>query len=153
LNTFLPYPSFAHSVAVLDRERLGKQRIECRQILTALRHAQQGRQMGWSNHPATKMWAGHDSALAVYMTFCIREWVARGYNNTMVAPYDADWRLAPGEDYKLLAKGALAPLPGWLGDEKFHASHRANLLRKAPEYYGQFGWTDDPAQEYSWPIV
>lgn len=153
MQTFLPHPSFAHSVAVLDRERLGKQRIECRQILGALRGLRNDRKMGWSDHPATKMWIGYDSALAVYMTFAINEWVARGYNSTMITPYDENWKRRDGEDFHLDADAALVKLPPWLGDEAVHASHRSNLLRKAPEYYGQFGWTESPDLDYSWPIV
>ena len=33
MQTFLPYPDFARSAAVLDRQRLGKQRVEVLQIL------------------------------------------------------------------------------------------------------------------------
>ena len=38
-----------------------------------------------------------------------------------------------------------------LGDERLHTSHRSNLLRKAPEWYGQFGWTEAPDMAYWWP--
>jgi hypothetical protein len=41
--------------------------------------------------------------------------------------------------------------PAWLGEEAFHASHRANLLRKAPEFYERWGWTEDPSLPYVWP--
>lgn len=33
-----------------------------------------------------------------------------------------------------------------------HASHRSNLLRKEPEYYTQFGWTEPPDLPYVWPV-
>lgn len=36
MQTFLPYPSGVKSARVLDRQRLGKQRVECLQILAAL---------------------------------------------------------------------------------------------------------------------
>ena len=36
MQTFLPYPDFAKSAMCLDNKRLGKQRIECLQILKAL---------------------------------------------------------------------------------------------------------------------
>ena len=43
------------------------------------------------------MWAGHESALAVYMTLCVKEWSDRGYTNNMVPPYSADtWLLNAG---------------------------------------------------------
>jgi hypothetical protein len=42
-------------------------------------------------------------------------------------------------------------LPHWLGREDFHASHRSNLIRKDPIWYGQFGWTEPNNIEYIWP--
>ncbi|MFN7881952.1 MAG: pyrimidine dimer DNA glycosylase/endonuclease V, partial [bacterium] len=33
MQTFLPSPSFAESARILDNKRLGKQRVECKQIL------------------------------------------------------------------------------------------------------------------------
>ena len=36
MQTFLPYASFEESAKVLDRQRLGKQRVECLQIFNAL---------------------------------------------------------------------------------------------------------------------
>jgi hypothetical protein len=42
--------------------------------------------------------------------------------------------------------------PSWLGDPQFHAAHRSNLLRKDPEYYGKFGWTEPDDLEYPWPL-
>ncbi|WP_407659745.1 pyrimidine dimer DNA glycosylase/endonuclease V, partial [Kineococcus indalonis] len=35
MQTFLPYPGFARSAAVLDAPRLGKQRVETLQVLRA----------------------------------------------------------------------------------------------------------------------
>ena len=44
-------------------------------------------------------------------------------------------------------------MPSWLGDLDFHASHRSNLLRKDPEWYGQFGWNDPHDLPYVWPVT
>lgn len=98
------------------------------------------------------MWVGHESALAVYFTLAIREWEARGYNNTMIPPYDADWRRSAGEDPHLDEDGRSAVVPAWLGREDIHSSHRANLLRKDAEYYFKFGWQELPAEGYVWPV-
>lgn len=130
MQTFLPYPDFARSAACLDPRRLGKQRVEAFQILRTLR----GETRGWANHPAVRMWRGHEAALGAYMDACIDEWTRRGYRNGMT-------RAAPE---------AWTP-PAWLGDEAFHASHRANLLRKAPEWYERWGWREDPTLPYVWP--
>lgn len=130
MQTFLPYASFVDTVQCLDWRRLGKQRVEARQILNTLR----GLTNGWSNHPAVKMWKGYEPALATYMNCCINEWCRRGYNNNML--------LEPVKDYIL---------PDWIGWDDFHASHRSNLLRKDLIYYGRFGWSESNNLPYIWP--
>jgi Pyrimidine dimer DNA glycosylase len=135
MQTFLPYPDFIKSAACLDRKRLGKQRVEVIQILAALNNPN----YGWQNHPAVKMWRGHSSALAIYGMAMCSEWTNRGYADTC---YDRiRWYRRPK-----------AQLPSWMGNEAFHASHRANLLRKDPLHYHQFGWAEDPAMPYVWPV-
>lgn len=52
---------------------------------------------------------------------------------------------------------ALAPVPDhpeippWLGDPAFYASHCANLPRKDPSFYRQYGWTGSPDLPHIWP--
>lgn len=132
MQTFLPYASFNLTTKCLDWRRLGKQRVECKQILNAL-IAQSG---GWKNHPAVLMWKGFEEALKEYSNSMIREWIERGYNNNM--------ELYPIKKANLI-------YPPWLGLDVFHASHRSNLLRKDPVHYGQFGWAEGPNLEYYWP--
>lgn len=141
MQTFLPYPNFAASLKVLDNKRLGKQRLEAMQLVnsTLKLAADPNAKLGWANHPARTMWNGYLDALKLYHNLSILEWVGRGFKNTMklyVIPFDLD-----------------VPMPPWVGDEKFHASHRANLLRKDPVHYGQFGWTEDASMPYYWPVV
>lgn len=142
MQTFLPYPDFARSAEVLDRQRLGKQRVEVVQLLGALT----GAKKGWANHPATKMWRGHERALLLYGLAMVNEWVRRGYKDTCL-----------NRMYELMAASGLndgTPLepPPWLGDEGFHLSHRSNLLRKAPEHYRAY-WPDEPDNlPYVWPV-
>lgn len=131
MQTFLPIPSLTGSASILDNKRLGKQRVEAKQILNALR----GLTKGWVNHPATRMWRGYEPALCAYMDACIDEWVRRGYNNTM-----------------RVVRPTNIVLPPWFGDPAFHASHRSNLLRKAPQHYSQYGWTEGPDLPYVWPV-
>lgn len=131
MQTFLPYPDFMKSARCLDFRRLGKQRVECIQILNALRYGG-----GWATHPAVKMWKGHEDALTLYMGVVIDEWIERGYVNSMELP--------------IIASDIEMPL--WFGDERFHASHRSNLLRKNPTYYGRFGWSEPDDLPYVWPI-
>lgn len=136
MQTFLPYADFAASAEVLDSSRLGKQRVEAYQIVRTL----DGVTKGWRHHPAVRMWRGYEGALVDYgLTMCL-EWTRRGRIDTV---HD-----------KLLAhaRPAGTAVPAWLGDELFHASHRSNLLRKDPGWYGRFGWTEPPDLPYVWPV-
>lgn len=135
MQTFLPYPDFAASAKVLDRQRLGKQRVETYQLLNALH----GGSKGWVNHPAARMWRRHTDALVEYGLAVCDEWRARGYVDNMRPRIQA------------FATGARPVMPPWLGDAVFHRSHRSNLLRKLPAHYRQH-WpdlTDDIP--YVWP--
>lgn len=136
MQTFVPYPDFYASAQVLDYRRLGKQRVETLQILNSLTGFGK---TGWKNHPATKMWLGHENGLIAYGIAMCETWIGLGYKDTCLQ--------------KIAALGVADPndLPGWWGDDSVHSSHRSNLLRKFPEHYAQFGWSDDPAAPYVWP--
>lgn len=138
MQTFLPYPDFKKSAQALDWRRLGKQRVECKQIVKALR----GDSKGWSNHPATTMWRGYEKALALYWLEMCREWKSRGYNDNLGV--EAEAMLMELNDQPLV-------LPWWLGNDNFHSSHRSNLIRKDAVFYGAHGWTENGEQEYRWP--
>lgn len=101
---------------------------------------------GWRNHPAVRMWRDHTNALKFYHDVMVREWVRRGYVSTM------ELRLPPPTDPDLRPAwiGSII-MPPWLGRGDVHASHRAALLLKDPQHYGQFGWTEVPANAYVWP--
>lgn len=144
MQTFLPLTSLESCARVLDRQRLGKQRVEAWQILQTLDPTNPKR--GWRNHPAVKMWAGYEPALALYGMNLCREWMSRGYKDTMLDRFVAALR-------SFEAQGNYPRQPSWWGDDDFHASHRANLLRKDPVWYGQFGWTEDPSLPYVWPVT
>ena len=130
MQTFLPYPDFVASAQALDYRRLGKQRVECNQLLDAIRYGG-----GWRNHPAARMWRHYPNALTLYRNIVIQEWRRRGYVNSL--PY--------------LPISFPVVYPWWFGDPAFHASHRSNLLRKDPAYYSQFNWLEPPTLEYIWP--
>lgn len=137
MQTFLPYNSFQSSATVLDRQRLGKQRVETSQILDCL----DGIKSGWKNHPAVKMWQGYENALALYGLQICDEWIRRGYKDS----------LRPKFENRLINQ--TIKYPYWLGCEKFHASHRAALLWKNYNWYQQFNWSETPALNYIWPPI
>jgi hypothetical protein len=138
MQTFLPYSDFAKSAKVLDNKRLGKQRLEAwliYEIITNPRHLS-----GWRNHPAIRMWQGHEGFLILYGLEIIREWLMRGFKDTI------------GDRFinEPLKEGLSAP--PWLGREDFHLSHQSNLVRKFPEYYRQFFPDVRDDLPYVWPV-
>ncbi len=137
MQTFLPYADFQQSAKVLDYKRLGKQRVEALQIHNALTGVltKKGKSYkGWLNHPAVTMWRGYEDSLLHYKNVMINEWIERGYNNTM----------------EVISIKNSFDLPHWLGDERIHASHRSNLLRKDRKYYSQFKWHESDDLDYYW---
>lgn len=111
----------ADTAACLDTARLGKQRVECKQIYSALTTG-----VGWIHHPATKMWEGCPDALCTYAHLMCQEWRARGFEDTLgeyfydLMPdfgiHDEDW-------------------PWWFGHPEMVRTHRSKLIRKAPSHY------------------
>ena len=131
MQTFLPLPDFQATAEVLDWRRLGKQRVEATQILKSLTDPL----YGWQNHPAVNMWRGYEDALVLYRNTVIRHWIDRGYQNNM----------------PIMEHQPNPTMPHWLGHSGFHAAHRSNLLRKAPDWYEQFGWSELDNLPYLWP--
>ena len=66
----------------------------------------------------------------------VDEWVRRGYKNTM---------------QPIMVPPSMTQ-PLWLGDETFHNSHRSNLLRKDPVFYGKYNWNVEASLPYHWPL-
>ena len=148
MQTFLPYPSFSKSAEVLDYRRLGKQRIETKQIWMALNGL--SKNGGWVNHPAVKMWRGYEDALIWYGEIMCLEWIKRGYKDTTL-PWFQDIKARRINERKAkFGVDTAIPMPGWLDESEFHSKHRATLLFKS-DYYSRFGWTEEPKYEYWWP--
>lgn len=142
MQTFVPYGAdFKSNAQCLDRQRLGKQRVETWQILNAMRNT-----TGWANHPAVRMWRGNEPALAWYGHAMCREWIYRGYKDTMLPRFlDLIDQFSKDQHPNLNSR------PGWLADRNVIISHRSNLIRKMPEHYGPF-WPDVPNDlPYVWP--
>jgi hypothetical protein len=137
------------TASVLDRQRLGKQRVECLQILRTLKQGEWSSDMpkkrtAWYNHPAVQMWKGYEAGLMLYLYEICAEWIRRGYKDTC-------WQKAievgfrpPNTDQEFL-------IPSWIGNEMFHKSHQSNLLRKNSDHYGQFFLGVPNDLPYVWP--
>jgi hypothetical protein len=148
MQTFVPYGKhFVGNAAVLDRQRLGKQRVEGLQILRTLK----GITYGWANHPAVRMWDGYEDALGYYtLTICNR-WTSYGYKDTcaykvrQILPHLTDAVINREQIRETIE------MPPWLDDLGVMMSHRSNLIRKKPDYYGPI-WPETPNYlPYKWP--
>jgi Pyrimidine dimer DNA glycosylase len=145
MQTFVPYgSSFRSNAKVLDDKRLRKQGVECYQILRANR----GLTKGWVNHPATRMWAGHEQSLVSYTREIYREIIKRGFNGQL-------WGTIEDEFYDDSIREVT---PYWLGDTRVQITHRGRLYEKDPEFYDLFvPWADYRGQvccercNYYWP--
>ena len=168
MQTFLPFPDFARSAACLDRQRLGKQRLEAKQILqanlqgptvlklnvvgaspewgpvpTSLPDGYRIAATGWYNHVVVRMWRGHELQLARYGMAICSEWVRRGYE-------DAQFEFFADTAESLMERGTSDERPPWL-TEAMCSCHRAALLGKDFAHYSQFGWGEIPTDGYVWP--
>ncbi len=156
VQTFLPYPELERSAYVLDDRRLGKQRVECLQILHVLLGLRWNLAEGvieeftpraWRSHPAVLMWVGHERTLLAYQRSVCATWVARGFNDTCYdksAGLVSAWSATGGDG---------TATPPWLGDRSLHRSHQSNLVRKEPEIYRPH-FPDVPDDlPYVWPVA
>lgn len=150
MQTFLPFPGFTASAAVLDERRLGKQRVEALQVLRALTWPT----YGWKHHPAVLMWAGCEEALVRYGLAVCSVWRERGRADTVQETLSGDAREALGlsvvrTQEELVAAGEV---PAWLGDERVHASHRSRLIQKDPAHYRPLFPGTPEDLECFWPV-
>ncbi len=159
MQTFVPIATtnFLRIAETLDNKRLNKQALEGWQILMTLTELDpMGNDRipkGWVNHPAVKMWRGHEFALYNYILSMTHEWVSRGYKTTIADKATATLEIAE-------KRGRVGrTLPAWmLVEDKYEAiasSHRLALLNKEYEWYSQFGWAEDngtkpSTYEYIW---
>lgn len=139
MQTFLPYPSFTETAKVLDNKRLGKQRVECLQILKSLTIPG----YGWGNHPIVRMWKGHEKTLCHYGFIICDEWTRRGFNDTV---RDKIRKIYDDNN------GFAWNPPNWMTNSELFLSHQSNLLRKDYNYYKDkfpFVESDLPYQWYN----
>lgn len=112
MQTFLCYNNVVKSLKCLSPLRLRKQVVEASQLINVLQRGSGG----WHNHPAARMYRG-------CLPFLIE------YYNTAF-----DLASVSGTNFVKLQKFTSPPkvvLPEWLGNDRLHESHRANLWRKA----------------------
>ena len=92
VNLFVLSANLKENARLLDNSRLGKQRLETKQIINTL----EGNSEAWSNHPATLSWRGYVPALKIYYNFIVREWISRGFvNNMELYPVNEKYYIVP----------------------------------------------------------
>lgn len=163
MQTFVPIASsFEASAEVLDNKRLNKQALEGWQILmTLLELDPMGNHRvpkGWVNHPAVKMWRGHEVSLHLYIQAMVAEWKSRGFNSTIGDK--AEQTMLHAIRLDKLSPTATST-PEWISDYEYFkqvaSTHRQALLVKDYSWYHQFGWPEDknviPTEyDYLWPV-
>lgn len=166
MQTFLTSFSYKDTAKTLDNLRLNKQALEGWQILMnllALDPAGNHREpKGWSNHPAVKMWRGHEMELAKYILAMVDEWITRGYKSTIGDKVVATIQVAfPTLNIsKQFIQEQVFLKPEWMEDKEMYeqvvSTHRRALLVKNYAWYSQFNWSENPgypplSYEYVWP--
>lgn len=145
VNIFIIVPDIKQTAKMLDMKRLGKQRVEAKQIIDLLEFYDKNKTFNgksWSNHPATLSWIGFTNHLKVYFNIITREWIERGYNNTMEF-YNVDeslYNIVPCtfENNILTYDNTMFneySFPFWVSFPPFYLSHQAALCRKNPTFY------------------
>lgn len=90
MQVFRPYIDWKRSAAVLDDRRLGKQRVECKQVLNVILRRlgliRDGKK-GWINHPIVLMYFNRGKPfvrdLKGFFGACVEEWRRRGFSNSI----------------------------------------------------------------------
>ncbi len=149
MQTFLPSVSFQLSAMILDDKRLNKQIIEAKTIHNSIT----GINPSWMNHPIVKMWKDYPDALALYYNECLHQWKDVRHRNHSYEPIKVDVGI---DEYDMkyiyhVSEYDIVLFPSWLGDERLHSSHRANLLRKDYQFYSKYEWNENTMKYWSMP--
>jgi hypothetical protein len=165
MQTFIPATtSFEDMAKVLDNKRLNKQALEGWQILMVLVKLNPDGTprtvKGWANHPAVKMWQGHEGMLLEYIHAMVTEWKSRGYKSTIGDKAKETYEFA--KLLEIVKTSDVLERPTWMAEtdlfELIASSHRRALLNKHYDWYSQFGWPEDKGQRpesysYVWPDI
>ncbi|WP_069806642.1 pyrimidine dimer DNA glycosylase/endonuclease V [Vulcanisaeta thermophila] len=141
MQVFRPYIDHARSAWFLDNLRLGRQRVEAKQVMLAILRRMgliNDGKRGWLNHPIVLLYYNNGEPyindLIQYFNAVVREWVSRGFTNNI--------GLRDIEHLLTRVKGADGtPVNGVMARE-----YRRVLLLKDPcHYLGRF--SDDEVNE------
>lgn len=90
MQVFRPYIDPVASAKVLDNLRLGKQRVEAKQVMLAILRKLgllNDNKRGWLNHPIVLLYFNdgkpYINDLVNYFNAVVKEWVSRGFENNV----------------------------------------------------------------------
>jgi hypothetical protein len=159
VNTFITSNSLEECAKNLDYRRLGKQRVECLEIINSIENPTKG----WKNHPVSIMWKDHVDALKLYCNYMINEWIVRKFSNNMVYYFFGEEIFDVNciffdiktKKYEKVPKNSKYTIffPKWFKWKEFQLSHQASLLRKDYNFYiKKFELNEDFLNSgYIWP--
>lgn len=127
----IPYANFAVTAMVLSDRHL---RENIRETIWAHSSAR-GVLVGWGRHPLVVEWAEHLDALLVLHDCCVRALYQRGRQSRSHLRLGDEVPTLPGYS-----------VPENIGNFRFHATQRSQLLFLDHEWYSQWGWTDEPGR-------
>ena len=119
----------------LDKRRLNKQIIECRQILDALNGAK-----AWSNHPCVLQYRGYEKWLTAYFNVLVH------YRRYVVGLCDANY-LGAASIQDIVAKDLTPPFH----TQEYFDQMKRRLYTKDPVHYAQ--WAYLGTSEDNWYFV
>lgn len=175
VNTFLVCSDYRKSAAQLDRKRLGKQRVEAQQILTALQNMRLvAEYLDFGELPVHKSSEERRKwILALRRKYMISEPIFRdgkaiypgwwshpatrmwiGYEDALakyICDHIDEWVHRGYKNNMIHPEYKMDhERPAWNDDSEFHENHQAVLFKKDPELYPKF--SDIPAFDgYIWP--
>lgn len=149
MQTFLPYKSTSKSAQCLDKKRVFKQAVECKQILCTI-HAKNlpcdwmetksWKSQKWKNHPAVKEWIPYENFLKDFYNECLSRSLSLNIKTHL-----------PFLKINHIEK------PWFIGNEIYHDSIKSQLLKKNFDFYSK-KFTEEEIKKskkynfYNWPL-
>ena len=132
MQVFHPYKSALKSIQCLDNSRMGKQRLECIQILLANNNIDTEWEVPKSvpPHKNVVLWKNYSGYLFYYLGILLNEWEDRGMKNFVCRGMYEKLRNIYG-----LQENTKRPR---FIDNKFIQTQRLSLLNKKMEHYYKF---------------
>jgi len=162
MQTFLPYSDFYKSISILDNKRLGKQRVEAKQILNIIKNKKNRYEYKCNkcgaiyrekksycisvklndiiNVELSKICGGKIKKLGYINHPIVKMWY--NYENALKLYYNICLSVWMSRGFKNNMEyeniNGHVDFPLWIHSLVFTDSHKSNLVRKDPKYYRQF---------------